>query len=148
MKQLIRLDKDWIPNVPGYSLYIRPAMSACRAMSVLLVSHIYPQSDANLPLGFPRRARRFCSSSAVRSGRTTRMASSRSLCTEPRSTAELPQEVCVVQSCFLCYGEAHDNQALVPTNLVRTTLLVWSLRKRLRRRATCRTYGCTVPSTM
>lgn len=30
MKQLIRLDKDWIPNVPGYSLYIRPTMSACR----------------------------------------------------------------------------------------------------------------------
>ena len=31
MKQLIRLDKDWIPNVPGYSLYIRPTMSACRS---------------------------------------------------------------------------------------------------------------------
>lgn len=27
MKQLIRLDKHWIPNEPGYSLYIRPTMS-------------------------------------------------------------------------------------------------------------------------
>ena len=27
MKQLIRMDKNWIPNVPGYSLYIRPTMS-------------------------------------------------------------------------------------------------------------------------
>ncbi|KZT74801.1 branched-chain amino acid aminotransferase II [Daedalea quercina L-15889] len=30
MKQLIRLDKDWIPNVPGYSLYIRPTMIGCQ----------------------------------------------------------------------------------------------------------------------
>ena len=27
MKQLIRMDKHWIPDQPGYSLYIRPTMS-------------------------------------------------------------------------------------------------------------------------
>ena len=27
MKQLVRLDKHWIPNEPGYSLYLRPTMS-------------------------------------------------------------------------------------------------------------------------
>lgn len=29
IKQLIRLDKHWIPDKEGYSLYIRPTMSAC-----------------------------------------------------------------------------------------------------------------------
>ncbi|PCH33474.1 branched-chain amino acid aminotransferase II [Wolfiporia cocos MD-104 SS10] len=28
IKQLVRLDKDWIPNRPGYSLYIRPTLIA------------------------------------------------------------------------------------------------------------------------
>lgn len=28
IKQLIRLDRDWVPREKGYSLYIRPVMSA------------------------------------------------------------------------------------------------------------------------
>ncbi|OBZ79518.1 Branched-chain-amino-acid aminotransferase, cytosolic, partial [Grifola frondosa] len=31
MKQLIRLDRHWIPNEPGYSLYIRPTMIGTQA---------------------------------------------------------------------------------------------------------------------
>lgn len=27
MKRLVRLDKHWIPDLPGYSLYIRPTLS-------------------------------------------------------------------------------------------------------------------------
>ena len=33
MKELIRLDKHWIPDQPGYSLYIRPTMSASHERS-------------------------------------------------------------------------------------------------------------------
>ncbi|KAJ3509075.1 hypothetical protein NMY22_g16417 [Coprinellus aureogranulatus] len=29
IKQLIRLDKDWIPREPGHSLYVRPTLSKC-----------------------------------------------------------------------------------------------------------------------
>jgi len=32
IKELIRVDKDWIPNHRGYSLYIRPTMIATEAM--------------------------------------------------------------------------------------------------------------------
>jgi branched-chain amino acid aminotransferase len=28
IKELVRIDKNWIPTQPGYSLYIRPTMSA------------------------------------------------------------------------------------------------------------------------
>ncbi|RPD81811.1 branched-chain amino acid aminotransferase II [Lentinus tigrinus ALCF2SS1-7] len=31
LKQLVRLDKHWIPNQPGYSLYIRPTMIGTQA---------------------------------------------------------------------------------------------------------------------
>ncbi|KAI0932424.1 hypothetical protein AcV5_004347 [Taiwanofungus camphoratus] len=43
MKQLIRLDKDWIPNRPGYSLYIRPTFIGTQP-----AIGISPPSDALL----------------------------------------------------------------------------------------------------
>jgi branched-chain amino acid aminotransferase len=27
--ELVRVEKEWIPQAPGHSLYIRPTMSAC-----------------------------------------------------------------------------------------------------------------------
>jgi branched-chain amino acid aminotransferase len=40
VKELIRLDKHWIPKEPGYSLYVRPTLSKSTP-STLLSSRLY-----------------------------------------------------------------------------------------------------------
>jgi hypothetical protein len=42
IKELIRLDRHWVPQEKGYSLYIRPAMSAS------LVSQVFPHAQPQL----------------------------------------------------------------------------------------------------
>ena len=37
IKELVRLDKHWIPQEPGYSLYIRPTLSEWSRRCIYLV---------------------------------------------------------------------------------------------------------------
>jgi branched-chain amino acid aminotransferase len=41
MKQLLRLERDWVPGMPGTSLYIRPAMIATDPYLGVRASHTY-----------------------------------------------------------------------------------------------------------
>jgi branched-chain amino acid aminotransferase len=41
LKQLLRLERDWVPRVPGTSLYIRPAMLATDPYLGVRASHTY-----------------------------------------------------------------------------------------------------------
>ena len=41
LKELIRIDKDWIPTKPGYSLYIRPVVFANEPLLGVHASHKY-----------------------------------------------------------------------------------------------------------
>ena len=65
MKELIRLDKHWIPDQPGYSLYIRPTMSASHERPSYPRDHLLmllnAQSAHSLRSG-SRPPRRRCSS--------------------------------------------------------------------------------------
>lgn len=41
IKELIRLDKHWIPKEPGFSLYVRPTLSEFAVYGSIVVT-IYP----------------------------------------------------------------------------------------------------------
>jgi hypothetical protein len=93
IKELVRLDKHWIPKEAGHSLYIRPTLSKLSQPQLLAFAdpHILLQLVLNAPLGSAHPTKLSSSSSSVQSDHSTPTDSSpwRSMA-QPNSSAPLP----------------------------------------------------------
>lgn len=91
IKELVRLDKHWIPREAGHSLYIRPTLSKLfrRLLLAFLLIHIL-QLALNAPLGLAHLTKLSSSSSFAPSDHSTPTDSSpwRSMA-QPNSSALL-----------------------------------------------------------
>ena len=98
IKKLIQLDRHWIPQEDGHSLYIRPVMSASNPclkrlrMLIDLVSR-FAQLGHKIPSVSRLQIPPFFLSSAALLGHTTRPVSNQWLCTVQRSMCAPTPEV-------------------------------------------------------
>jgi hypothetical protein len=98
IKKLIQLDRHWIPQEDGHSLYIRPVMSAskpCLKRLRILIDLVsrFAQLGHRIPSVSRLQIPPFFLSSAAPLGHTTRTVSNQWLCTVQRSTCALTLEV-------------------------------------------------------